>query len=85
MGSELRTYLEDMEARTNVEMQRPGDRIAAVIAAEFGKLRRDMQSGFARVDERLSHLTERLDRQGFILEGGIKALGGLLEHVATRH
>jgi hypothetical protein len=76
-----------MEARivggVNSDMQRLEDRTAALIAAEVGNLHKEMQNGFARVDERLNHLTERVDRQGFILAGGTKALGGLLEHVTT--
>jgi hypothetical protein len=58
-------------------MQRLEDLMAALVAAEVGNLHTEMQSGFARVDERLNHLTDRLDRQGFILVGGTKALGGL--------
>jgi archaellum component FlaC len=54
-------------------MQGLEDRMAALIAAEVGNLHTEMQNGFARVDE-------RLDRQGFILEGGTKALAGMLEH-----
>jgi hypothetical protein len=32
---------------------------------------------------RLDRVNERLDRQGFMLAGGTKALGGLLEHVTN--
>lgn len=46
-------------------MQGLEDRMAALIAAEVGNLHTEMQNGFARVDE-------RLDRQGFILEGGLR-------------
>ena len=90
MDEDLKTYLEGLEgmerrsdakfANMRVEMQRLEDRGASLLAAEVGNLHTEMRTGFERVNEHLHRIDERLDRQGFMLAGGTKALGGLLEH-----
>jgi chromosome segregation ATPase len=85
MDDELKTYLQAMEERLNARsderLNASEERIVSLIASEIGILHTQMQSGFARVDERFARIDERLDRQGSMLVNLTKAFGGLLENV----
>ena len=43
----------------------------------------EMGARFEEVNAHLARINDRLDRQGYMLAGGTKALGGLLEHVVN--
>jgi chromosome segregation ATPase len=95
LDARLKASEERMDVRLKASEERMGanlkaseERMALLIANEVGILHRDMQSGFARVDERfariderLARIDERLDRQGSMLVNLTKAFSGLLENV----
>ena len=68
MAEELKTYLGLMEQRT-----------ASLITGEVGSL----HSEISEVRAAIGRMDQRLDRQGFMLAGGTKTPGGLLEHVVN--
>jgi hypothetical protein len=71
MDEDCKIYLQAMEERLNAHaderLKASEERMAHLIANELGILHRDMQSGFARVDERFARIDDRLDRQGTML------------------
>jgi hypothetical protein len=79
MDEELRIYLGDMKWDLEAKIEGSESRIVSLTASEIGSLHAEI--GEVRSD--IGRINERLDRQGFMLSGGTKALGGLLEHVVN--
>ena len=71
--------------RTDVrkEMQGVEDRTAAPIAAEVGNLYTELDNFRTETRDRLTRIDDWLDRDGYMLGGGIKALGSLVAHVTN--
>lgn len=85
--SRLQKRIEDtairLQTRFDKRIQESEDRSAALTASEVGSLHTELQKFRAEINQRLARIDERLDRQGFMLSGGIKALGAMLEHLTT--
>jgi hypothetical protein len=89
MDEELKIYLGEMRSDLQQQMESSENRIVTSMAAEIGSLHSEMQSQIvdlrSEIHGGLARIDERLDRQGFMLAGGTKALGGLLEHLVLSH
>jgi len=74
MDNELKTYLEQMEARIEAQMQGVENRMAALMASEIGSLHSDMQTIERRILDRLDALDSRLKLQAGLIQIGMRGM-----------